>query len=299
MRANIEKLELIEIYQDYVILKEMAEKYYYAPNTQLQGASSALLNVLRNQMTKRGFEQLEREYNDRIIEKSVEDIKKECDETSYTFKNNETEKTSIKMCSIVYTTDKGKTFLSCEPSEWKYDMGVPVGYVVNPIIEHKWDGYYATICAPKIVRNITLYGNNIDKIIDDYKYSTTLFEASNDFNGKKNTEYLWKSMSDTEDESRCALRIIGDYNVEGVDEGKIDWYIPACGEMKYINATNYGWLTAKLEVESVFSSLITSTLSDKEIGWTFNVFNCTPSLTHNMDWEENLLPFAKVKIENP
>lgn len=317
MRVKIEEMDLNEVYRDYKSLKELTEKYYYYTNEKLREASEALLKTLLAEASKRTIDELETNYNDNLIAESVKQINKDGENSPYNFKttevlcdivtapqcgdwevkveakaNEEEEHTVplIKQRDIVYTTDGGKTFKNCNPHMWKYDMGIPVGYVIE--VDDTQENN-VTICADRVFHNITLYGLNIKSIVDDYVFSTTIFEASNNYDGEKNTELLYESLSDKD--THCALSTIKNYKIEGVDKDAIKWYIPSCGELKSVSSAFAYWMERKFDLKP-YISFWTSNISTKDSGWIFSVNSCKPNLTQNMNWEQTLLPFAKVKV---
>lgn len=308
MRAKIETLPLEEIYNDYITMKSLSEKYYYTSSGRIKDAADSLMTVLREEITKRGIKELERNYNDKLISESIEQIKKDVESSPYSFVEEKEvceedfepkEKKFINQRDIVYTYDGGNTFEYCSPSKWKYDMGIIVGYVMNATAEIIEGEEYFTICAPRAVKNITLYGNDLKNGVDEeYHVRQTLFDASRSYNGEMNTNILYNSMEDTS--SRCALTIVGKYNVDGVEDGKIEWYVPACGEMKLINVTLSKWIQNTFDIKE-YTSLLTSDITyngtDSFASWVYSLHMCEPTLSLNPDWEQTLLPFAKVKIK--
>lgn len=64
MRANIRDLKLGEIYDDYVQLKAIEEKYYYCGNsTVFNKAAEGLMALLKDEITRRKLEELEANHN--------------------------------------------------------------------------------------------------------------------------------------------------------------------------------------------------------------------------------------------
>lgn len=60
MRTNIRDLELGEIYDDYVQLKAIEEKYHYCGNSIVfNKAAEGLMTLLKEEITKRKLEELE------------------------------------------------------------------------------------------------------------------------------------------------------------------------------------------------------------------------------------------------
>ena len=64
MRENIKDLNLGEIYDDYVQLKAMDEKYHYCGNSIVfNKAAEGLMTLLKNEITRRKLEELETNHN--------------------------------------------------------------------------------------------------------------------------------------------------------------------------------------------------------------------------------------------
>lgn len=64
MRPNIRDLELGEIYDDYVQLKAIEEKYHYCGNsTVFIKAAEGLMTLLKDEITRRKLEELEANHN--------------------------------------------------------------------------------------------------------------------------------------------------------------------------------------------------------------------------------------------
>lgn len=64
MRENIKDLNLGEIYDDYVQLKAMDEKYRYCSNNSVfYEAAGVLMALLKNEITRRKLEELEANHN--------------------------------------------------------------------------------------------------------------------------------------------------------------------------------------------------------------------------------------------
>ena len=64
MRASIRDLELGEIYDDYVQLKAIEEKYHYCGNSIVfNKAAEGLMTLLKNEITRRKLEELETNHN--------------------------------------------------------------------------------------------------------------------------------------------------------------------------------------------------------------------------------------------
>ena len=64
MRENIKDLKLGEIYDDYVQLKAMDEKYRYCSNSNVfYEAAGVLMALLKNEIARRKLEELETNHN--------------------------------------------------------------------------------------------------------------------------------------------------------------------------------------------------------------------------------------------
>lgn len=64
MRANIRDLELGEIYDDYIQLKAIEEKYHYCGNSIVfNKAAEGLMTLLKDEITRRKLEELETNHN--------------------------------------------------------------------------------------------------------------------------------------------------------------------------------------------------------------------------------------------
>lgn len=64
MRENIKDLELGEIYDDYVQLKAMDEKYRYCSHSSVfYEAAEVLMALLKGEITRRKLEELEANHN--------------------------------------------------------------------------------------------------------------------------------------------------------------------------------------------------------------------------------------------
>lgn len=305
MKVKIEEMDLNEVYRDYKSLKELTEKYYYYAKDKLHEATEALLKALLAEASKRTIHELETNYNNKIVIQINKDRKKSLgklmvseDDDIEDFETLEKKKKkNISNGFIVYTTDGGKTFLASSPYEWKYDMGIPVGYVIGDKTEKKENSEYSTvtICATTSFRHMTLFGGKIDNIKEGYHFTSTLYEAGNDYNGIENTKYLYDSLNG-KDSDQCALTTVVNYKIVGVDKDAIQWYIPSCGEIKdCLSAVTPNWLETTLGVER-FYSILTSNLSSKDSMWVYGIYSRYPTLTNNVDWDYTLLPFAKVKV---
>lgn len=75
MRANIRDLELGEIYDDYVQLKAMDEKYRYCSNSSVFiKAAEGLMALLKDEITRRKLEELETNHNLGPLCKKLEEL---------------------------------------------------------------------------------------------------------------------------------------------------------------------------------------------------------------------------------
>ena len=64
MRANIRDLKLGELYDDYVQLKAIEEKYHYCGNSIVfNKAAEGLMALLKDEITRRKLEELEANHN--------------------------------------------------------------------------------------------------------------------------------------------------------------------------------------------------------------------------------------------
>ena len=64
MRANIKDLKIEEIYEDYIQLKAIEEKYYYCGNsTVFNKAAEGLMALLKDEITRRKLKELEANHN--------------------------------------------------------------------------------------------------------------------------------------------------------------------------------------------------------------------------------------------
>ena len=64
MRENIRDLEIGEIYDDYVQLKAIEEKYHYCGNSIVfNKAAEGLMTLLKDEITRRKLEELEANHN--------------------------------------------------------------------------------------------------------------------------------------------------------------------------------------------------------------------------------------------
>lgn len=75
MRPNIRDLELGEIYDDYVQLKAIEEKYHYCGNsTVFNKAAEGLMTLLKDEITRRKLEELETNHNLGPLWKKLEEL---------------------------------------------------------------------------------------------------------------------------------------------------------------------------------------------------------------------------------
>ena len=75
MRENIRDLELGEIYDDYVQLKAMDEKYRYCSNSSVfYEAAEVLMALLKGEITRRKLEELEANHNLGPLRKETEEL---------------------------------------------------------------------------------------------------------------------------------------------------------------------------------------------------------------------------------
>lgn len=125
---DVKTLPLEEIYNDYITMKNLYEKYYYTSSVRIKDAADFLMGVLREEITNRRINELERDYNDKLISDSVEQIKKEAESSPYSFAIGKevreedfepNEKKTINQLNTVYTYDGGDTFEYCFPLNWK------------------------------------------------------------------------------------------------------------------------------------------------------------------------------------
>ena len=64
MRENIKDLKIEEIYDDYVVLKAIKEKYHYCCNSSVFiKAAEGLMALLKDEITRRKLEELEANHN--------------------------------------------------------------------------------------------------------------------------------------------------------------------------------------------------------------------------------------------
>lgn len=75
MRENIKDLKLGEIYDDYVRLKAMDEKYRYCSNsTVFNKAAEGLMTVLKNEITRRKLEELDANHDFKPTQKESKEL---------------------------------------------------------------------------------------------------------------------------------------------------------------------------------------------------------------------------------
>lgn len=75
MRANIRDLKLEEIYDDYVQLKAIEEKYYYCGNsTVFIKAAEGLMALLKDEIARRKLEELEANHNLGPLRKKLNEL---------------------------------------------------------------------------------------------------------------------------------------------------------------------------------------------------------------------------------
>ena len=88
MRANIRDLKLEEIYDDYVQLKAIEEKYYYCGNsTVFNKAAEGLMALLKDEITRRKLEELEANHNLGPLWKETEELSEPKNVTTATSKD--------------------------------------------------------------------------------------------------------------------------------------------------------------------------------------------------------------------
>ena len=75
MRENIKDLKLGEIYDDYIQLKAMDEKYRYCSHSSVfYEAAGVLMALLKNEITRRKLEELEANHNLGPLRKETEEL---------------------------------------------------------------------------------------------------------------------------------------------------------------------------------------------------------------------------------
>lgn len=88
MRANIRDLKLGEIYDDYVQLKAIEEKYYYCGNsTVFIKAAEGLMALLKDEIARRKLEELEANHNLGPLCKETEELSEPKNVTTATSKD--------------------------------------------------------------------------------------------------------------------------------------------------------------------------------------------------------------------
>ena len=72
MRTNIRDLELGEIYDDYVQLKAIDERYFHCGNNIVfNKAAEALMALLKEEITKRKLEELETNHDLKLTDEEI------------------------------------------------------------------------------------------------------------------------------------------------------------------------------------------------------------------------------------
>lgn len=75
MRENIRDLKLGEIYDDYIQLKAIEEKYHYCGNSIVfNKAAEGLLTLLKDEITRRKLEELEANHNFGPLRTKMEEL---------------------------------------------------------------------------------------------------------------------------------------------------------------------------------------------------------------------------------
>lgn len=75
MRANIRDLELGEIYDDYVQLKAIDERYFHCGNNIVfNKAAEALMALLKEEITRRKLEELETNHDLKLTDEEMEEL---------------------------------------------------------------------------------------------------------------------------------------------------------------------------------------------------------------------------------
>ena len=75
MRANIKDLKIEEIYEDYIQLKAIEEKYYYCGNsTVFNKAAEGLMTLLKDEITRRKLEELETNHDLKLTDEETEEL---------------------------------------------------------------------------------------------------------------------------------------------------------------------------------------------------------------------------------
>ena len=88
MRANIRDLKLEEIYDDYVQLKAIEEKYYYCGNsTVFNKAAEGLMALLKDEIARRKLEELKANHSLGPLCKETEELSEFKNATTTTSKD--------------------------------------------------------------------------------------------------------------------------------------------------------------------------------------------------------------------
>ena len=88
MRTNIRDLELGEIYDDYVQLKAIEEKYHYCGNSIVfNKAAEGLMTLLKNEIARRKLEELETNHDFKSTQKESEELGEPKNATTTTTKD--------------------------------------------------------------------------------------------------------------------------------------------------------------------------------------------------------------------
>lgn len=88
MRANIRDLKLEEIYDDYVQLKAIEEKYYYCGNsTVFNKAAEGLMALLKDEIARRKLEELKANHSLGPLCKETEELSEPKNVTTATSKD--------------------------------------------------------------------------------------------------------------------------------------------------------------------------------------------------------------------
>ena len=75
MRANIKDLKIEEIYDDYVQLKAIDEKYRYCSNSNVfYEAAGVLMALLKNEIARRKLDELETNHDFKSTQKESEEL---------------------------------------------------------------------------------------------------------------------------------------------------------------------------------------------------------------------------------
>lgn len=88
MRANIRDLKLEEIYDDYVQLKAIEEKYYYCGNsTVFNKAAEGLMALLKDEIARRKLEELKANHSLGPLRTKIEELSEFKNATTTTSKD--------------------------------------------------------------------------------------------------------------------------------------------------------------------------------------------------------------------